>query len=161
LDKQKKIEETLIFLENNFTTPTKETNAILKELDQGKITDKVTLKALLGRKSANLKTLEHFAPQTKEFNEELKELILIETKYHNYIKKQKDQIERMKRAINIKIPKDFDFKKVKGLSNEIIEKFEKFNPPTLFAASQIQGVTPAAIDILHIYIKMDQKALSK
>jgi len=59
--------------------------------------------------------------------------------------------------LKIKIPKDFDFSKVSGLSNEIVEKLNKFNPPTLFAASEISGVTPAAIDILHIYIKIYQK----
>jgi tRNA uridine 5-carboxymethylaminomethyl modification enzyme len=63
----------------------------------------------------------------------------------------------MRDMSNIKIPTNFDFSKVAGLSNEIIEKFNTFNPPTLFSASQISGVTPAAIDILHIYIKMDQK----
>ena len=42
---------------------------------------------------------------------------------------------------------------MKKLSNGIVEKFKKFNPSTLFSASQISGVTPSAIDILYIYIK--------
>jgi len=85
---------------------------------------------------------------------------MIEAKYANYIKKQQLQIDKMKNHISIKIPENFEFKKVKGLSHEIIEKFESINPPTLFAASEIPGVTPAAIDILHIYIKIDQKKKS-
>ncbi len=56
--------------------------------------------------------------------------------------------------MSIKIPKDMDFSSISGLSNEVVEKLKKFNPPTLFAASEISGITPAAIDILHIYIKM-------
>jgi tRNA uridine 5-carboxymethylaminomethyl modification enzyme len=63
----------------------------------------------------------------------------------------------MKKLLHVKIPQDFDFASVSGLSKEIIEKFETFNPPTLQAASQISGVTPAAIDILQIYIKMGAK----
>jgi len=50
-----------------------------------------------------------------------------------------------------------DFSSISGLSNEVVEKLQKFNPPTLFEASEISGITPAAIDILHIYIKIAQK----
>jgi len=148
----------LEFLEINSMTPSKDNNAILKELNQEKITDKVTLKSILARKGANIEALERLAPMTKDMDLSTKELILVEAKYFSYIKKQQDQIDKMKNYINVKIPQNFEFKKVRGLSNEIIEKFEKFNPPTLFAASEIQGVTPAAIDILHIYIKIDQKS---
>jgi tRNA uridine 5-carboxymethylaminomethyl modification enzyme len=151
----------LEFLETNFMTPSKENNAILKELNQEKITDKVTLKSVLARKGANIETLERLAPMTKDMSLATKDLILVEAKYSSYIKKQQDQIDKMKNYINVKIPQNFEFKKVRGLSNEIIEKFEKFNPPTLFAASEIQGVTPAAIDILHIYIKIDQKSAER
>ena len=63
----------------------------------------------------------------------------------------------MKKLLHVKIPEGFDFRTVKGLSNEMVEKFEKFNPPTLQAASQISGVTPAAVEILQIYIKMGKR----
>ncbi|NLC27376.1 MAG: tRNA uridine-5-carboxymethylaminomethyl(34) synthesis enzyme MnmG, partial [Campylobacteraceae bacterium] len=75
----------------------------------------------------------------------------------NYIEKQALQIESMKNLLKVAIPKDFNFKAISGLSNEVKEKLEKFSPPTLFAASQISGVTPAALDILHIYIKLNSK----
>ena len=45
-----------------------------------------------------------------------------------------------------------------GLSKEVVEKLEQFNPPTLQAAMNISGITPAAIEILHIYIRIDKKA---
>jgi tRNA uridine 5-carboxymethylaminomethyl modification enzyme len=150
----------LEFLSQNSMTPSKDNNAILRELNQEKITDKVTLKSILARKGASIEALEKIAPLTKDMSQDTKELILVEAKYASYIKKQQDQIDKMKNYINVKIPQNFEFKKVRGLSNEIIEKFEKFNPPTLFSASEIQGVTPAAIDILHIYIKIDQKKAS-
>ena len=63
----------------------------------------------------------------------------------------------MKKYLKVEIPENFNFKGISGLSKEIVEKLEKFNPPTLQAASQISGITPAAIEILHIYIKISQK----
>jgi len=59
--------------------------------------------------------------------------------------------------LQVKVPSDFDFSKVSGLSNEIVEKLTKIQPPTLFSASQISGVTPASLDILHIYLKDGSK----
>ena len=158
--KEKELQEALYFLEENFMTPSKDNNAILAALGQSKISDKVTLKSLIARSECTIEVLEALMPDCKGFLTQTKELIMIEAKYANYIKKQQSQIDKMKNHITIKIPENFDFKKVRGLSNEIIEKFETFNPPTLFAASEIQGVTPAAIDILHIYIKIDQKQKS-
>jgi tRNA uridine 5-carboxymethylaminomethyl modification enzyme len=155
--KEREIKEALLFLESNFMTPSKENNALLASLNQKKIADKVTLKSIIARPECTIEVLETLMPEAKNYLLASKALILIEAKYANYIKKQQDQIDKMKNYISIKIPENFDFKKVRGLSNEIIEKFETFNPPTLFSASQIQGVTPAAIDILHIYIKIDQK----
>ena len=85
------------------------------------------------------------------------EQILVEAKYQHYIAEQKSQIERMKDMLQVRIPEGFSFRGISGLSNEVVEKLETFNPPTLFAASEISGITPAAIDILHIYIKMNAK----
>lgn len=65
----------------------------------------------------------------------------------------------MKNLSELKIPENFDFKSVSGLSNEVVEKLNHHKPPTIFAASQISGITPAALDILQIYIKMQKKKL--
>ncbi len=157
MEKEKNLKTALLYLEENFMTPSKENNQKLKDIDQDKITDKVTLKSVVGRVGFNAQKLDTLFPQFKDFSLDTKEQILIESKYANYIKKQQAQIDKMVDLSNIKIPQNFEFKKVRGLSNEIIEKFETFNPPTLFHASEISGVTPAAIDILHIYIKIDQK----
>ncbi|EAJ5196789.1 tRNA uridine-5-carboxymethylaminomethyl(34) synthesis enzyme MnmG, partial [Campylobacter jejuni] len=75
----------------------------------------------------------------------------------HYISMQKAQVEKMKNLSELKIPENFDFKSVSGLSNEVVEKLNHHKPPTIFAASQISGITPAALDILQIYIKMQKK----
>jgi tRNA uridine 5-carboxymethylaminomethyl modification enzyme len=92
-----------------------------------------------------------------QFDDYIQEQILIESKYARYVEKQQEDIDKMKKNIHVKIPKDFDFASVRGFSKEVIDKLQKFQPPTLQAASQISGITPAAIDILHIYIKMAEK----
>jgi tRNA uridine 5-carboxymethylaminomethyl modification enzyme len=158
--KEKDLKTALLWMEEQSMTPSKENNATLEALAQKKISDKVTLKSIIARAESSIEALEALVPMTKTFSTETKSLIMIEAKYANYIKKQQAQIDKMKNYISVKIPENFEFKKVKGLSHEIIEKFETFNPPTLFAAAEIQGVTPAAIDILHIYIKIDQKKAS-
>ena len=90
----------------------------------------------------------------KDIDDEVLEQLIIESRYHHYIQRQKAQIDRMKEMLSIKIPEDFVFDDIPGLSREIVEKLNKFRPPTLFAASEISGVTPAAIDILHLYIRI-------
>jgi tRNA uridine 5-carboxymethylaminomethyl modification enzyme len=67
----------------------------------------------------------------------------------------------MDSMLKVKIPQNFVYSTISGLSNEIIEKLTLATPPTLFTASQISGVTPAAVDIIHVHIKMRQKSLSK
>ncbi len=155
--KTKDIKEVLAYLETHFITPSKENIQKLASIEEDPVTDKVQLKRVVGRGSFTVEKFDKLLPQYSDLAIDTKEQIMIESKYASYIQKQQTQINRMKNMINIKIPKDFDFTKVAGLSNEIIEKFQTFNPTTLFSASEISGVTPAAIDILHIYIRMDQK----
>lgn len=155
--KQENIDKVLTLLDETYITPSKENTARLALIGEDGVKDKVKLKRVVGRKTFSLAKFDLLLPEYKNLSYATKEQILIESKYDSYIKKQQTQIERMKNMSNIKIPKNFNFSKVAGLSNEIIEKFNTFNPPTLFSASQISGVTPAAIDILHIYIKMAQK----
>jgi tRNA uridine 5-carboxymethylaminomethyl modification enzyme len=73
------------------------------------------------------------------------------------VEKQIKQIEKMKKMLKMKIPENFDYASVPGLSNEVIEKLKTFNPPTLFNASEVSGITPAAIDVLHLYINLRGK----
>jgi len=147
----------LEYLEETFLTPSKENIAYLKEIGEDKIVDKMSLQKIVARKSFTIEKLELLSQMIKNFSPEAKEQILVEAKYKNYIEKQKDQIDKMKEMLNVKIPPMMDFSSISGLSNEVVEKLQKFTPPTLFAASEISGMTPAAIDILHIYIKMYHK----
>ena len=77
-----------------------------------------------------------------------------ETKYAGYVAQQERQIERLKKAESRRIPGDFGFQTVPGISREIGEKLKKVQPETLGQAARIPGVTPAAIAILDVYLSM-------
>jgi tRNA uridine 5-carboxymethylaminomethyl modification enzyme len=157
LRKKEQIERGLELLEEHHLTPTKETLAMLEAMGEDRITDKTSLKNLAARKSFDIQKLESLVPEIAEMDEEAKEQILIEAKYHQYIRMQQEQIERMHEMLAVKIPEDLDIDSISGLSNEVKEKLKAHRPKTLFEASRISGVTPAAIEILHIYIKMKEK----
>ncbi len=155
--KKAQIDEGVKYLNESERTPNKEFLEFLAGIDEVHITDKTLAINIASRKSFTLEKLIKLEPRIAKFDEYVQNQIMIEAKYARYIEKQLQDINKMKKQLKMKIPEGFDFKTVKGLSNEMVEKFEKFNPPTLQAASQISGVTPAAIEILQIYIKMDQK----
>jgi tRNA uridine 5-carboxymethylaminomethyl modification enzyme len=151
---KEKIETKMEFLNTTFVTPNKEVNKKLQELGEEKIQNKMELRKIVARHTFNKEKLKRFVEEFKDIDDEVLEQLIIESRYHHYIQRQKAQIDRMKEMLSIKIPEDFVFDDIPGLSREIVEKLNKFRPPTLFAASEISGVTPAAIDILHLYIRI-------
>ncbi len=155
--KKEALDEALKYLKEEYATPTKEFLERLKSIGQMKINDKTYWIDVLGRGEFDRANLIALLPEFDKYSDEVIEQIIVEAKYSRYIEKQQLQIDRMKDMLKVKIPKGFDFRKVSGLSNEIVEKLEEILPPTLFSASQISGVTPASLDILHVYIKMAQR----
>ena len=155
--KKEQIAEALIYLKESYATPTKEFIAQLTAIGEMKINDKTYWIDILGRGEFSKEKLIALLPDFAKYSDEVLDQILVESKYSRYIEKQQQQIDRMHHMLKVKIPVGFDFKKVSGLSNEIVEKLERATPPTLFTASQISGVTPASLDILHVYIKMAQR----
>ena len=144
-------------LEETKFTPNKEFNALLAEMDEQPLKDVSIAQQLVARKSFDIEKMLKIVPELVKFDEYIKEEILVEGKYARYIDKQSQEIERMKKYLKIAIPEGFDFTIVSGLSKEVQEKLKSFAPPTLQAAMNISGITPAAIEILHIYIKMAKK----
>jgi len=159
LVKEKKIaiDEALEFLKESYATPTKEFLSQLNSIGEMKINDKTYWIDIIGRGNFDRDKIVILLPEFEKYSDEVIEQILVEAKYSRYIQKQQEQIDRMHSRLKVKIPSDFDYTKVSGLSNEIVEKLQKATPPTLFGASQISGVTPAALEIIHIYIKMAQR----
>ena len=89
------------------------------------------------------------------------EQLEIQSKYAGYIARQQTEVNRSERSEQMPIPDDFDYSRVRGLSNEVRGKLVAQRPQTVGMASRISGVTPAAISLLLVYLKkrrMEQAA---
>ena len=156
-EKKRAISEAIDFLKEHFATPTKTFLAQLEAIEEMKINDKTYWIDIVGRGDFDREKLVGLLPEFDRYSDEVIEQVLIEAKYSRYIEKQQIQIDKMHDMLKVKIPEGFAYENVSGLSNEIVEKLQKSTPTTLFGASRISGVTPAALEILHVYIKMSQK----
>jgi tRNA uridine 5-carboxymethylaminomethyl modification enzyme len=82
-----------------------------------------------------------------------------ETKYEGYIQQQERQIIRLRDSDRRRIPSEFQFAGIPGLSREIQEKLERVRPETLGQAGRIPGITPAAIAVLDVYLSVVRPAV--
>jgi tRNA uridine 5-carboxymethylaminomethyl modification enzyme len=155
--KKENLDEALDYLRVNHVTPTKEFLAKLESIGAVKINDRTHWIDVIGRGDFNREKLITLLPDFDKYDDEVMEQIKVEAKYSRYIEKQQQQILKMDDMLKIKIPQGFVYNNISGLSNEIVEKLQIATPPTLFAASQISGVTPAALEIIHVHIKMAQR----
>jgi tRNA uridine 5-carboxymethylaminomethyl modification enzyme len=85
--------------------------------------------------------------------EQIREQIEIGIKYHGYIARQADEVERLGANENTRLPADFDYSQVRGLSIEVQQKLAKHKPETIGQASRISGITPAAVSLLLVHLK--------
>jgi tRNA uridine 5-carboxymethylaminomethyl modification enzyme len=159
--KNEQIQYGAALLEETKFTPNKEFNAVLEQMEEQPLKDVSTAQQLVARKTFDVAKMLTIVPELAKFDDYIREEILVEGKYARYIEKQAEEIQRMKKYLKIAIPEGFDFTKVSGLSKEVQEKLKSFAPPTLQAAMNISGITPAAIEILHIYIKIAKRDASK
>jgi tRNA uridine 5-carboxymethylaminomethyl modification enzyme len=85
------------------------------------------------------------------------EQVEIQAKYHGYIQRQKEEVERHLYHESLKLPVDLDYREVRGLSVEVQQKLNQHRPETLGQAARISGVTPAAISLLLVHLKREEK----
>jgi tRNA uridine 5-carboxymethylaminomethyl modification enzyme len=97
---------------------------------------------------------------TSSLSEQITEQIEIAAKYAGYIDRQNEEIERQLANENLRLPADFDYSQVRGLSKEVQQKLSLATPETLGLASRISGITPAAISLLLVHIKRGVAAKS-
>ena len=83
----------------------------------------------------------------------VREQVEILAKYAGYIIRQKEQIERIKKQMNIKIPKNVNYDEIHGLSIEAKQLLNKNKPENLSQASRISGITPSTISIIMVFLK--------
>lgn len=152
---QKAIQKTRVF-------PTEETNSRLKELNSAAIEQPLRLEEVLRRPEFTLKSLIQLHPAFEsaflQCIPEAQEQVQTQAKYSGYIRRQEEEIGRLEKLRAMKLPQDFIYKGIPGLSREVVEKLEKVRPSSLGQAARISGVTPAAISILSLYVKKAHSA---
>ena len=89
---------------------------------------------------------------TNNLSEEVQDQAEIQIKYSGYIQKEKNNADKLNRLESVKIPKNFDYKKLKSISAEALEKLNKIKPETISQASRISGVSPNDISVLLVYM---------
>ena len=102
-------------------------------------------------KRTDIDTSKLFKPNQKDKN--LYRRATTEAKYKGYVDKQKREIKKVQKQNNKTIPQNISYKNIPGLSNEVKEKLIKHKPQTIGHASKIEGVTPAAVNLILIQIK--------
>jgi tRNA uridine 5-carboxymethylaminomethyl modification enzyme len=114
---------------------------------------------LLKRPEIKYAHIARIKPGPQEIMEDVAEQIEIQTKYDGYISRQQDEIDKLKRNENTRLPVDFDYSDISGLSNEMKQKLMAVKPESIAQASRIPGVTPAAISLILVYLK--KKSIAK
>ena len=148
LKKEEKYKEFLEMLKKEKTT-----SFVNTDNNQVNLKEKRNIYSLLARPDANLEKLF----KTNEGNAGDYKRACIEVRYAGYIEKQQREVEKNKKQNSKKIPKLFSYQGISGLSNEVKEKLEQTKPDTIGSASRIEGVTPAAINIILVTMKRQEQ----
>ncbi|MEW9053342.1 MAG: tRNA uridine-5-carboxymethylaminomethyl(34) synthesis enzyme MnmG [Neobacillus sp.] len=138
--------------------PTKEVQELIKSIGGSELKDGIRASDLLKRPEMNYELLERLTPSDVELDQDIKEQVEIQLKYEGYIQKSLQQVDRLKKMENKKIPENIDYDAINGLASEAKQKLKQIKPLSLAQASRISGVNPADISILLIYLEQGRIA---
>jgi tRNA uridine 5-carboxymethylaminomethyl modification enzyme len=157
LSKKRAIAEELSRLEVTRVTPERKTNELLENLGIQQIRKPYTLKELLRRPGITYRELGFIDERSKELDgSDIASFVEMEVKYEGYVARQMEQVEKFKKLEGMRIPKEFHYRGIPGLSREIAEKLTALQPKSLGQASRISGMTPAALALLAVYLKRNE-----
>ena len=137
---------------NNILKKTKTKSFINNRNEKINLTEKKSILELLKRTDINNKKIYKTKTNEKNFFQRA----ATEAKYQGYIEKQLREIKKTKKQNNKKIPPNFSYSNIAGLSNEVEEKLTKHKPETIGMASRLEGVTPAAVNLILIQLKKNE-----
>ena len=144
------------FLKKQSILPS-EINSILDQKKSAKIKQSGKADKILSRPNIYLEDLKKCNSissfiDSNNLPKEVQDQAEIQIKYNGYIEKEKANADKLNRLELVKIPKDFDYKKLKSISAEALEKLRKIKPETISQASRISGVSPNDISVLLVYM---------
>ena len=140
-------------LRNTFVRPSSQLNEMLAGRGSNPLDEPISLEKLLKRPELNYHDLEALCGSDSALSSRTKEQVEIECKYEGYLLRQEAEVNRFKQMEEIRIPLDFPYEQVPGLSNEVRQKLRVVRPASVGQASRIPGITPAAISILLVFLK--------
>ena len=154
--KYKQSEGLISFLKSQSILPA-EINPILSSKESALIKQSGKADKILSRPNIYMSDLKECDSvdsyiSTNNLSEEVQDQAEIQIKYSGYIQKEKNNADKLNRLESVKIPKDFDYKKLKSISAEALEKLNKIKPETISQASRISGVSPNDISVLLVYM---------
>ena len=158
-EEKKKIE--LERVKKTVISPTEEVNKILVSRETSPIKSGIRLVELLKRPQITYNDLEKVDKERPNLEDDILEQVEIEIKYEGYIKRQKSQIDDMRRLEVKKLPYNIDYNNLKGLRLEAKEKLSKIRPINIGQASRISGVSPADISVLLIYLSQNKENINE
>jgi len=154
--KYKQSQNLITFLKTQSILPA-EINPVLTTKESALIKQSGKADKILSRPNINLEDLKNCGSvesyiSTNNLSKEVQDQAEIQIKYSGYIQKEKNNADKLNRLESVKIPKDFDYKKLKSISAEALEKLNKIKPETISQASRISGVSPNDISVLLVYM---------
>jgi tRNA uridine 5-carboxymethylaminomethyl modification enzyme len=153
------ISEEIRRIKNTTIIPSKEINDYLIEKGSSPIKNATLLSQILKRPELHYESIEILDKRYEKGMGDISYNVEIEIKYEGYIQRQLKEVKKFKNLERIKIPTDFKYNDVHGLSNELKEKLSSVKPISLGQASRIPGITPAAISILMVFLKKNGNSI--
>jgi tRNA uridine 5-carboxymethylaminomethyl modification enzyme len=157
-DKKRSISDLISLLCEKQLAPSNETNSLLRSVGSMPLRKKSSLAEVLRRPEITLAQLRQLAPELPPFADSVEAQAEIQIKYEGYVKRQLELVERFRKMEEQKLPDNFDYSQITGLSREAREKLMLIRPQSIGQASRISGMTPAAIALLSVYLKKKKRA---
>ncbi|MFJ7890573.1 tRNA uridine-5-carboxymethylaminomethyl(34) synthesis enzyme MnmG [Lysinibacillus xylanilyticus] len=157
-EKKELIENEIARLREVIIKPNEATQAAIRSVGGSELKDGIRGADLLKRTEMHYELVSSLIPADIEFSDEVKEQIEIQLKYEGYIEKALQQVEKLHKMENKKIPENIDYDAISGLATEARQKLKQVTPLSIAQASRISGVNPADISILLVYIEQGRIA---
>lgn len=152
-EKRQQIDAEIKRLSDIRIKPNEHTQAIIEQHGGSRLKDGILAIDLLRRPEMTYDIILELLEEEHQLNADVEEQVEIQTKYEGYINKSLQQVEKVKRMEEKKIPEDLDYSKIDSLATEAREKLSEVKPLNIAQASRISGVNPADISILLIYLE--------
>ncbi|WP_277673879.1 tRNA uridine-5-carboxymethylaminomethyl(34) synthesis enzyme MnmG [Piscibacillus halophilus] len=151
--KKQLIEAEVKRLKSHIIKPTQEVQQLIEKLGGSPLKDGVRASDLLRRPEVKYDYIKQLVPSEEDLPNDVEEQVEIIVKYEGYIEKSMQQVEKMRKMENKRIPDHIDYDDIQGIATEAKEKLKKVRPLSVGQASRISGVNPSDISILLVYIE--------